>query len=160
VAADHRVGWVAMHRAGTPATMQRDPHYDDVVAAVTALLEERAGQARAAGVAEVWVDPGIGFGKTVAHNLELLASLDQLVATGLPVMVGTSRKTFLGTVAPDADGSALPVDRRLPASLATATWAMAQGARMVRVHDVAPTVQAAVLVGSAPSHGHRPEVGA
>jgi dihydropteroate synthase len=160
VAADHRVGWVAMHRSGTPATMQQDPRYDDVVAEVTAMLQERAGRARAAGVAEVWVDPGIGFGKTVAHNLELLASLDRLVATGLPVMVGTSRKTFLGTVAPDADGSPLPVDRRLPASLATATWAMAQGVRMVRVHDVAPTVQAAVLVGPAPSGGQRPEAGA
>jgi dihydropteroate synthase len=147
VAAGLGVGWVAMHRKGTAQSMQRDPHYDDVVGEVTALLVERAGQATAAGVAEVWIDPGIGFGKSVDHNLRLLGSLDQLVATGYPVMVGTSRKSFLGALAMGADGSTAPVGERLPASLATATWAMSQGARMVRVHDVSATVQAAVLVG-------------
>jgi dihydropteroate synthase len=147
VAAQRRVGWVAMHRLGTATSMQRDPHYDDVVREVSDLLVERADQARAAGVAEVWIDPGIGFGKTVDHNLALLASLDGLVATGYPVMVGTSRKSFLGSLAARAGGSAVPVAGRLPGSLATATWAMSEGARMVRVHDVAATVQAAVLVG-------------
>ncbi|MGH9079088.1 MAG: dihydropteroate synthase, partial [Acidimicrobiales bacterium] len=147
VAARCGVGWVAMHRQGTPATMQRRPSYDDVVAEVSEQLVERAGQATAAGVAEVWVDPGIGFGKTVDHNLSLLGNLDHLVATGYPVMVGTSRKSFLGRLARRADGTPAPVGDRLPGSLATATWAMHQGARMVRVHDVAPTVQAAVLVG-------------
>ncbi len=147
VAARFGVGWVAMHRKGTPATMQRDPHYDDVVSEVTALLVDRADRAAAAGVAEVWIDPGIGFGKTVDHNLLLLGSLGGLVATGYPVMVGTSRKGFLGALARSADGSVTPVGDRLPASLATATWAMEQGAQMVRVHDVAATVQAAVLVG-------------
>ena len=77
-----------MHRQGTPATMQDDPRYDDVVAEVRDLLAERAAQAAAAGVGEVWIDPGIGFGKTVDHNLELLAGLDALVATGHPVLVG------------------------------------------------------------------------
>jgi dihydropteroate synthase len=147
VAADRGVGWVAMHRQGTAETMQRHPRYDDVVDEVAAFLVERAGQARSAGVDEVWIDPGIGFGKTADHNLDLLAGLDVLAARGFPVLVGTSRKSFLGTIAPLADGTATPVGERLPASLATATWAMVQGARMVRVHDVAATVQAATLVG-------------
>jgi len=147
VAARCGAGWVAMHRQGTAKSMQRDPHYNDVVAEVTAMLVDRAGQAAAAGVEEVWIDPGIGFGKTVEHNLELLGSVSGLVATGYPVLVGTSRKGFLGHVARSADGSVAPVTERLPASLATATWAMQQGAQMVRVHDVSATVQAALLVG-------------
>jgi dihydropteroate synthase len=147
VAARTGAGWVAMHRKGSAATMQDDPRYADVVGEVADLLVDRAETARAAGVAEVWIDPGIGFGKTIDHNLQLLASLDALVATGYPVVVGTSRKSFLGTLAPGADGTPAPVGERLPASLATATWAMAQGAGMVRVHDVVATVQAAVLVG-------------
>jgi dihydropteroate synthase len=99
-------------------------------------------------VAEVWIDPGIGFGKTVDHNLALLGSLGDLVSSGYPVMVGTSRKRFLSTLGSGPDGLPLPVDERLPGSLATATWAMTQGAGMVRVHDVAATVQAARLVGA------------
>jgi dihydropteroate synthase len=150
VAADLGVGWVAMHRKGTPQTMQENPTYEDVVAEVTEMLVGRAEQARAAGVAEVWIDPGIGFGKTVEQNLALLANLRSLVATDLPVLVGTSRKSFLGALDRRGDGSPAPVGERLPGSLATATWAMQQGAGMVRVHDVAPTVQAATLVGSAP----------
>ena len=142
VAAAGGVGWVAMHLQGDPRTMQDSPHYDDVVTEVREFLVERAERAAAAGVGEIWVDPGIGFGKTVAHNLSLLRHLDALVATGLPVLVGTSRKGFLGTLAGGA-----PVDDRLEGSLATATWAMAAGAGMVRVHDVALTVQAARLVG-------------
>jgi dihydropteroate synthase len=147
VAARCRVGWVAMHRVGTPATMQADPRYDDVVAEVRDLLAERAAVAAAAGVGEIWIDPGIGFGKTVHHNLELLAGLGALVATGYPVLVGTSRKGFLGMLAAGPDGVPAPVADRLPGSLATATYALARGAGMVRVHDVAATVQAALLVG-------------
>ena len=147
VAARHGVGWVAMHRQGTPATMQDDPRYDDVVAEVADLLADRASAAAAAGVTEIWIDPGIGFGKTVDHNLELLAHLDVLVATGRPVLVGTSRKGFLGVLAAGPDGVPAPASERLPGSLATATWALIQGAGMVRVHDVAATVQAALLVG-------------
>ena len=147
VAARHGVGWVAMHRQGTPASMQLDPCYDDVVAEVSALLVDWAARAADAGVDDVWIDPGIGFGKTVDHNLQLLAALDALVATGIPVLVGTSRKGFLGVLAASPDGTPAPVGERLPGSLATATWAMQQGAAMVRVHDVAATVQAAVLVG-------------
>jgi dihydropteroate synthase len=150
-AADCGVGWVAMHRQGTPADMQDHPHYGDVVAEVAAFLRDRAEAATGAGIAEVWVDPGIGFGKTAAHNLQLLAALDDLVAGGFPVLVGTSRKSFLGALAPAADGTPAGVDHRLPGSLATATWAMAKGAGMVRVHDVAASVQAATLVGPTPA---------
>lgn len=143
VAAAAGVGWVAMHRQGDPRTMQVAPHYDDVVSEVVAFLVQRAEAARAAGVDEVWVDPGIGFGKTPRHNLLLLRELGSLVATGFPVVVGTSRKSFLG---PLAGGT--PPDDRLEGSLATAVFAMAQGAAVVRAHDVAATVQAARLVGS------------
>jgi dihydropteroate synthase len=141
VAAAAGVGWVAMHMKGTPRTMQEAPHYDDVVAEVRDHLVARAEAALAAGVDEVWIDPGIGFGKTVGHNLSLLRALPALVATGFPVLVGTSRKSFLGKVAGDA-----PVHDRFEGSLATAVYAMAQGAAMVRVHEVAPTVQAVRLM--------------
>ncbi len=141
------VGWVAMHRLGSPASMQDDPRYDDVVDEVRGLLVDRARRATAAGVSEVWIDPGIGFGKTLDHNLALLAGIDTLVATGYPVLVGTSRKRFLGVIGAGPDGTPLPVADRLAGSLATATWAIALGAGMVRVHDVAATRQAAILVG-------------
>ena len=142
VAASAGVGWVAMHMRGQPATMQEDPRYDDVVSEVREHLVERAARGIEAGVGEVWIDPGIGFGKDDGHNLELLARLDELVATGLPVLVGTSRKGFLGRLTGGAG-----VEDRLEASVATAVWALAQGAGMVRVHDVAATVAAARLLG-------------
>jgi len=148
VAAEHGVGWVAMHRQGTPADMQRGPHYDDVVHEVSQFLLQRAEEARAAGVSEVWIDPGIGFGKNVHHNLALLGAVDALSALGYPVLVGTSRKSFLGVISPLPDGSPAPIDDRGPASLATATWSLLRGASMIRVHDVAASVQAALLVGS------------
>jgi len=140
VAREAGAGWVAMHMQGDPRTMQHAPTYDDVVGEVRAFLVERA---ESAGVEEVWIDPGIGFGKTMEHNLTLLAHLDQLVATGYPVVVGTSRKSFLGRLTGDA-----PADDRTEASVATAAWALAQGAAMVRVHDVAPTVASARLLRS------------
>lgn len=141
VAAAAGVPWVAMHMLGDPLTMQADPRYDDVVAEVRAFLVERAERALAAGVPEVWIDPGIGFGKTTAHNLSLLKHLDSLVATGHPVLVGTSRKGFLGSLTGGAR-----VDDRLEASLATAVWAIQAGAGMVRVHDVRETVHGLRLV--------------
>lgn len=147
VAAEAGVGWVSMHMQGTPRTMQRHPRYTDVVAEVHELVLGHARRALEAGVPEVWVDPGIGFGKTAAHNLALLRSLPDLVAAGLPVLVGVSRKSFVGMVAPDAAGHPPAAADRLAASLAMATWAMAAGCAMVRVHDVAATVQAALLVG-------------
>jgi dihydropteroate synthase len=129
---------------GEPQTMQAAPTYDDVVAEVTAFLVERATAAREAGVEEVWIDPGIGFGKTLDHNLSLLRHLGVLVETGFPVCIGTSRKRFVQTLT-RADG---PGDA-LEGSLATAVAAMAAGAGMVRVHDVRETVHAARIVGAA-----------
>jgi dihydropteroate synthase len=149
VAADLGVAWAAMHAQGEPATMQDAPRYDDVVAEVRDELVARAHAALAAGASEVWIDPGIGFGKSPAHNLALLAHLDAFVATGLPVLVGTSRKGFLGALLGRSDRATgpAPVDDRLEGSLATATWAMACGVRMVRVHDVRATVHAARVIG-------------
>ena len=160
VAAETGAGWVAVHMAGTPATMADAPAYDDVVDEVRAYLVQKAAVARQAGVAEVWVDPGIGFGKTVADNLALLAGLDMLVAEGVDVLVGTSRKRTLGVLTTASDARVglrqpddmVPPEDRFEASLATATWAMQQGARMVRAHDVRAHVHAAAVVaGSIPA---------
>jgi len=150
VAAEHGVGWVSMHMRGTPRDMQLHPHYEDVVAEVHGTVLDAARRAAAAGVPEVWVDPGIGFGKTAVHNLTLLAHLAELVAgaadLGAGVLVGTSRKTFLGRLGRPGEDPR-PVHDRLEESLATTTWALAQGAGMVRVHDVAGTAAAAALTG-------------
>jgi dihydropteroate synthase len=148
VAAEAGVGWVAMHMQGDPRSMQRDPRYDYVVAEVGAFLRDRARAARDGGVGEVWVDPGIGFGKTAAHNLALLRHLPELVAQEFPVLVGTSRKSFLGRLAAGPDSEPAAVSARAPGSIATATWAMLAGASMVRVHDVSSAVEAATLVGA------------
>jgi dihydropteroate synthase len=155
VAAATGAGWVATHMQGEPRTMQDDPHYDDVVDEVTAFVLERARLAHEAGVEEVWVDPGIGFGKTIDHNLSLLRHLGDLVdeaaAAGCAgVVVGTSRKRFLGLLAaPTLDAAPVPPVDRLPGSIATAAAALTAGARMVRVHDVAATVQLTRLYGPA-----------
>jgi len=150
IAAELGVGWVAMHMQGTPADMQRDPHYHDVVGEVRDVVLGLADRAVDAGVPEVWVDPGIGFGKTVAHNLALLGALGDLAraagARGCGVLVGTSRKAFLGQISSPAACRPLAVDDRLEASLATAAWSMLAGAGMVRVHDVEATAQLAALV--------------
>lgn len=159
VAAELSVGWVGMHMRGTPQTMQSLTDYDDVGREVRDHLLTCADRAARAGVPEVWVDPGIGFAKTAAQNLSLLSCLDALVVDagrhGARVLVGTSRKSFLGRVAlaaPAPSALASSVLDRFEPSLATAVWAMAAGVQMVRVHDVAATVQAAVLVG-APTGG-------
>ena len=139
-------GYVAMHMRGEPRTMQVDPHYDDVVGEVAAVLVERLDAARAAGIADdaLMADPGIGFGKTIDHNLELLASLPELIAAvGVPVLVGTSRKAFLGRIVDEPDPAA-----RDDATLATVVWALERGAAMVRVHDVRGAVQAAAVLGA------------
>ena len=154
VAADLGVGWVAMHMQGDPRTMQDEPAYDNVVVEVRDFLVDRAERAAAAGVPEVWIDPGIGFGKTTGHNLALLARLDALVSTGWPVVLGVSRKRFLGELTGrsdqrGADGTVepTPVDDRREASVAMAAWAFLQGVRVVRAHDVRATVQASRVVG-------------
>ncbi len=130
---------VLMHMQGVPATMQDAPSYGDVVGEVRAFLAERVAAGRAAGIPDgrLWIDPGIGFGKRAEHNLALLAALERLVELGHPVVVGASRKGFLGAV-----GGGDTVEARLPASLAAAVLAAAAGARVVRVHDVAATRKA------------------
>jgi dihydropteroate synthase len=129
-----------MHMLGEPRTMQDDPRYDDVVSDVEGFLEERLAFAVAAGIAEerICVDPGIGFGKTVDHNVELLSRLDELVALGRPVLVGASRKRFLGRLLGDADATV----GTLSASVRSAVLAVGAGATIVRVHDVRETVEA------------------
>jgi dihydropteroate synthase len=123
-----------MHMRGEPRTMQRDPRYGDVVGEVRAFLEERLAFAVSEGVPEerVWLDPGIGFGKTVEHNLELLRRLDEIVAIGRPVVIGTSRKSFLGKLAVGGVRS-----DRLAGTIATNVLALERGAEVFRVHDVA-----------------------
>jgi dihydropteroate synthase len=151
VAAEAGAGYVVMHMQGEPRTMQADPRYDDVVAQVGDFLAERIEVARTAGVAEgaLAADPGIGFGKTVEHNLRLLAGLHALAErVGVPVLVGTSRKTFVAKVlarAGTASGD-LPVDQREEGTLATVVWAVERGASIVRVHDVLPAVRAVRLL--------------
>jgi len=131
---------VLMHMQGEPRTMQADPRYQDVVAEVADWLAMRAESAMAAGVAreKIWLDPGIGFGKTVAHNLALTAHLDRLAATGLRVLYGASRKRTIQSIDPTATD---PADR-LGGSLALALEAARAGASVIRVHDVRETVQA------------------
>ena len=150
VAAELGVGWIAMHMQGEPGSMQADPHYDDVVAEVCAFLRERAMAASEAGVKEIWVDPGFGFGKTDSHNLALLAHLDRIVEMGWPVVVGTSRKAMLGRLLATSDGSneLVPADDRLAGSIATEVWAMHAGASMIRAHDVRSAIQAAKVVAA------------
>jgi len=151
VASGAGAAWVAMHMQGDPRTMQRDPRYDDVVAEVLGFLVEAARRGRDAGVAEVWIDPGIGFGKTAEHNWALLGALDRIVACGVPVLVGTSRKGFLGEALREADGGDdVPgPDDRLEGSITTAAWAATMGAAMIRVHDVRATVAALGAVAPA-----------
>jgi dihydropteroate synthase len=139
--ADRQATVVLMHMLGTPRTMQRDPTYEDVVAAVKAFLAERVEAALAAGIAEerIWLDPGIGFGKTAEHNMELLRRLAELRDLGRPLVVGTSRKSFLGKV----DGS--DASGRLGGTIASSVLAMAEGATVLRVHDVAEVAQAVAV---------------
>ena len=141
-AADPAVGVCLMHMQGEPGTMQAEPRYDDVVAEVAAFLAARAEAAIAAGVVRerIWLDPGIGFGKhMLAHNLPLLAGLDRIVALGFPVLLGVSRKSFIGAV--DGEGRAA-ADQRLGGSIAAALAGVAAGVAALRVHDVRETVQA------------------
>jgi dihydropteroate synthase len=132
--------------------MQDDPRYDDVVAEVGDFLAERLEAAAGAGIAAdgLVADPGIGFGKTAAHNLELLRRLPELVErlAPVPVMVGTSRKAFLGRILAGDDGESLPPDEREEATLATVVWAFDRGAALVRVHDVRPAAEAARLLAA------------
>ena len=144
VVADANADCCLMHMLGTPRTMQDDPRYDDVVGDVKAFLEERMGYAIASGIAEerIMLDPGIGFGKTVEHNLELLRRLGELVELGRPVVIGTSRKSFLGKI------TGREVDDRVAATIATNVLAYERGARVFRVHDVAPVNDALAVTAA------------
>jgi len=137
--AERGAGCCLMHMLGEPRSMQEDPRYDEVVADVTAFLEERLAFAVERGVSEerIWLDPGIGFGKTAEHNLELLRRLEEIVAIGRPVVIGTSRKSFLGRLT-----GGKPAGERLPGTIATNVLALERGASIFRVHDVAPVVDA------------------
>ena len=131
VTARHQAAAVIMHMRGVPKSMQLEPVYDDVVAEVRLFLAQRAAAARTAGIEDLAVDPGLGFGKTAAHNFELLRRLDELTSLGPPVLVGPSRKSFLGALPGQETTS-----RRLEGTLAAAVVAVLKGARVVRVHDV------------------------
>jgi dihydropteroate synthase len=146
VAGELSVGYVAMHRQGDSTTMQQDPTYVDVVGEVEEFLAGIAGRAREVGVGDLWLDPGIGFGKTLEHNLALLAATDRLArlasSMGAGLLVGTSRKRFLGALSSEP----LEVEDRLEGTIATEAWAILHGATMIRAHDVAAAVQLRELV--------------
>lgn len=129
-----------MHIQGTPQTMQRSPHYTDVVADISTYFHQRLALAEQAGIPRqhIWLDPGIGFGKTVEHNLEILRRLREFTAFGLPILIGTSRKSFIGKVLGD-----LPIEERLEGTAATVAVAILNGASAVRVHDVRAMVRVA-----------------
>jgi dihydropteroate synthase len=144
-----------MHMLGEPRTMQREPRYGDVVDDVKAFLEQRLTFAVGEGIAEerVLLDPGIGFGKTLEHNLQLLRRLPELAALGRPLVVGTSRKSFIGRIIAGAGAASEPAEPadvadRLPGTIATCVLAYERGASVLRVHDVAP-VRAALEVAAA-----------
>jgi dihydropteroate synthase len=132
---EKRVPVVLMHMKGTPETMQLEPAYQAVVPEITLFFKERIQTALSAGMApeQIIVDPGIGFGKTASHNLEILRWLDQFHRLGFPVLVGTSNKSFIGKILDR------PVEKRLAGSLATVAWAIRKGAHIVRVHEVGAT---------------------
>jgi dihydropteroate synthase len=142
--ADRGADCCLMHMLGEPRTMQRDPRYDDVVDDVKAFLSARAAFAVAEGVAEerIQLDPGIGFGKTLEHNLELLRRLDEIVALGRPVVVGTSRKSFIGRL------TGRDVTERVHGTVATCVLALERGARVFRVHDVAAVADALAVTAA------------
>jgi len=138
---------VLMHMLGDPATMQNEPQYGDVVGEIEAFLCERAAAAQAAGIARqrIMIDPGIGFGKTREHNLMLMANLERFVATGYPVLLGASRKRFMGSICTPASGEAPKPTDLIGATCAATAIAVAAGVAMVRVHDVRANRQAADL---------------
>ena len=141
VVAEMEAGLILMHIKGTPRTMQQAPQYEDVVREVCASLQESIQIAEAQGVAadQIIIDPGIGFGKTTEHNLEILKRLREFQRLGKPLLIGTSRKSFIGNIL------GLPVTERVEGTAATVCWAIAHGADIVRVHDVKANVRAAQM---------------
>jgi dihydropteroate synthase len=148
---------VLMHMKGTPRTMQAAPRYDDVLREVCAFLADAVGRAASAGIdrSRLVLDPGIGFGKRLEDNLTLVAGLEAIVALGYPVMVGTSRKSFIGRVLARG-GEPLPTSERLEGSLAVTAVSVVKGVRLVRVHDVAANVRVVRMVEAILGSGGRP----
>jgi len=138
VVAEAKAGYVCMHMQGTPQTMQAKPHYDDVLREVGVFFTERLAKMAEHGVGaeQVALDPGVGFGKRLEHNIKLLSGLGQFTVNERPILIGVSRKSFIGKLL------GTPTGERMPASLACAVWSALNGAQIVRVHDVAETVQA------------------
>jgi dihydropteroate synthase len=138
IVAEAKAGYICMHMQGTPQTMQAEPHYDDVLREVGDFFSERLARLAEHGVSgeQVALDPGIGFGKELKHNIKLLCGIHELIMSGRPLLIGASRKSFIGKLL------GTPSNERLPASLACAVFAATKGAHVVRVHDVAETVQA------------------
>ena len=138
IVAETRAGYVCMHMQGTPQTMQAKPLYDNVLREVSSFFTERLARLAEYEISsrQVALDPGIGFGKELEHNIKLLSGLNQFIVTERPIMVGVSRKSFIGKLL------GTPIEERLPASLACAIWSVIEGVHIVRVHDVAETVQA------------------
>jgi len=143
VVAQARVPVVLMHMQGEPRTMQQNPVYTDVVREIKEFLAERIAFAQAHGVQHIIIDPGIGFGKTVAHNIEILRRLGELQELGRPILIGTSRKSFIGRL---GSATPLPVNQRLEGTIASTVIAVCNGAQIVRVHDVAPMKRALAIV--------------
>jgi len=146
IAAKHSAGLILMHIQGTPQTMQQNPHYENLLEEVTAYLRAGIDKAIQAGVLSdhIWIDPGIGFGKSLEHNLELLRRLGELRVLSCPILVGTSRKGFIGRIlAPLHGGTPPPPAERVAGTGATIAVSIAYGADIVRVHDVAPAVEVA-----------------
>lgn len=145
LAAEREATLVLMHMRGTPREMQTDPRYEDVVAEVRAFLRERADQAASVGVAarRIWIDPGIGFGKKLEHNLALLVRLPELVSLGHPICLGVSRKSFIAGIEAAAGAAESPPDSRVGGTAAAVALGVLGGASILRVHDVAIMAQAA-----------------
>ncbi len=140
VVAKYGASVVVMHMQGEPKTMQVSPTYNDVVADIKAFFQERIAQARQAGIEDIILDPGIGFGKTIEHNLQILKRLHEFSDLGFPIMIGVSRKSFIGNIA------GLPVTERIEGSLAAASIAVMNGVNIIRAHDVKETKRALQIV--------------
>ena len=149
VVAGAKAGYVCMHMQGTPQTMQAEPHYDDALGEVGDFFSRRLAKLTEHGVngEQVALDPGIGFGKNLDHNIKLLSGLNRFTVAERPLLVGVSRKSFIGKLL------GTPTNERLPASLACAVWSAIEGAHIVRVHDVAETVQAVRMAEALKGNG-------
>lgn len=158
VVAHARVPVVLMHMLGTPQTMQQNPVYTDVVREIKEFLGERIAFARAHGIREIIIDPGIGFGKTVAHNVEILRRLSELKDLGCPILIGTSRKSFIGKLG-GTEENPLPISERLEGTIASNVIAVLHGAQIVRVHDVAAMKRALAIVDAVCYAGREPKGG-